>query len=87
MFRTIGAAAVLVITSIAALGCDSGFSPEDATVRCDQEKAVKGTLFGRETYKECLSCFETCGNECAAAASSPPSYKCPEGSEEAPDPG
>jgi hypothetical protein len=76
MFRTIGAAAVLVITSMAALGCSPGFSTEDATIRCDQEKAVKGTLFGRQTYKECLSCFEICGNECTAVASSPPSYKC-----------
>lgn len=76
MFRTIGAAAVLVITSLAALGCGSGLSVEDATIRCDQEKASKGSLFGRETYNECISCYETCGNECSSVASSPPTYKC-----------
>lgn len=76
MFRTIGAAAVLVLTSMAALGCGKGLSEEDATIRCDQEKTAKGSLFGTETYNECLTCYETCGDECTSVASSPPEYKC-----------
>ena len=76
MFRTIGAAAVLVITSVAALGCGKGLSLEDATIRCDQEKTAKGSLFGPGTYNECLTCYETCGDECTSVASSPPAYKC-----------
>ena len=76
MFRTIGAAAVLVITSMAAFGCSSGLSVEDATVRCDQEKTAKGSLFGTETYNECLSCYEECGDDCTSVASSPPTYTC-----------
>ena len=88
MFRTVGAAAVLVITSLAALGCGSGLSVEDATIRCDQEKAAKGALFSTTTYNECLTCYETCGNECSSVASSPPTYKCAEeASKDVPDPG
>jgi hypothetical protein len=77
MFRMIGAAAVLVITSLAALGCSSGLSLEDATIRCDQEKVSKGSLFAKGTYNECLQCYQTCGDECAPVASSPPTYGCP----------
>ena len=77
MFRSIGAAAVLVITSMAALGCGSGLSLEDATIRCDQEKVSKGSLFGPQTFNECLACYESCGDECSPLASSPPTYSCP----------
>ncbi|MEP7122213.1 MAG: hypothetical protein ABJE95_14935 [Byssovorax sp.] len=76
MFRSFGAAAVLVITSMAVLGCGSSLSLEDATIRCDQEKAAKGMLFGRTTYQECLSCYQICGNECSSVATSPPTYMC-----------
>ena len=76
MVRTVGAAAVLVITSLAALGCGSGLSLEDATIRCDQEKTAKGSLFGPQTYNQCLKCYETCGDECSSVASSPPTYQC-----------
>ena len=80
MFRSFGAAAVLVITSMAALGCGSGLSAEDAAIRCDQEKASKGMLFGATTYKECLACFEECGDRCSAIATSPPTYACADSS-------
>ena len=76
MVRTVGAAVVLVITSLAALGCSSGLSTEDATIRCDQEKTAKGSLFGTQTYNECIACYELCGDDCASAATSPPTYKC-----------
>ena len=89
MFRLPSAVAVLVITSTAALGCGSGLSREDATIRCDQEKVSKGSLFAKDTYNECLSCYETCGDDCAPVASSPPTYKCAEEpvTESFPDPG
>ncbi|MFS8066908.1 MAG: hypothetical protein ACMG6S_11105 [Byssovorax sp.] len=89
MFRTLSAAAVLVITSTAALGCGSGLSLEDATIRCDQEKVSKGSLFARGTYDECLWCYQTCGDECTSVASSPPTYECPKEQVDGsfPDPG
>ena len=76
MFRSVGAAAILVITSMAALGCGSGLSADDAAIRCDQEKASKGKLFGTTTYRECLDCYETCGDTCTAISTSPPTYQC-----------
>ncbi len=76
MVRLVGAAAILVITSMAALGCGSGLSAEDAKIRCDQEKTSKGMLFGTTTYGECLACFEECGNTCSSIATSPPTYAC-----------
>ena len=80
MFRSFAAAAVLVISSMAAMGCSSGLSPDDAAIRCDQEKAAKGQLFGKDTYAACLSCFEECGDACAAIPSSPPTYTCADSS-------
>lgn len=76
MFRSVGAAAILVITSMAVFGCGSGLSEEDSAIRCDQEKTSKGKLFGPTTYQECLNCYETCGDECAAISTSPPTYQC-----------
>lgn len=76
MFRSVGAAAILVITSMAVFGCGSGLSAEDAAIRCDQEKTSKGMLFGPTTYAECLSCYEECGDSCAPISTSPPTYKC-----------
>jgi hypothetical protein len=77
MFRSFAAAAVLVISSMAAMGCGSGLSAADAAIRCDQEKASKGQLFGTDTYAGCLSCFEECGDSCTAISTSPPTYTCP----------
>jgi hypothetical protein len=76
MYRLVGAAALLVISSMAALGCGSGLSAEDAAIRCDQERVAKGQLFGKTTYDECLSCFEECGDSCSSIATSPPTYAC-----------
>ena len=80
MFRSFAAAAVLVFSSMAAMGCGSGLSADDAAIRCDQEKAAKGQLFGKDTYAACLSCFEQCGDTCHAISSSPPTYGCPDDS-------
>ncbi len=79
MFRSVGAAVLLMISSMAALGCGSGLSLEEAAVRCDQEKSAKGQLFGKTTYQECLSCFQECGDTCAPISTSPPTYSCADG--------
>lgn len=78
MVRMVFAAAFLVIASTVAAGCGSGLSVEDATQRCDQEKTAKGSLFGTETYNECIACYEKCGDSCASVATSPPTYTCPD---------
>lgn len=79
MFRSFGAAAVLlVITSMAALGCGSGLSLEEATVRCDQEKTAKKEFVTFAAYNQCLACYQECGDTCVAAATAPATYKCPD---------
>ena len=78
MFRSFGAAVLLVITSLAVFGCSSGLSLEDATIRCDQEKTSKKEFVTFAAYNECLACFQECGDTCIAVATAPATYKCPD---------
>lgn len=80
MVRTVGIAAFLMITAAAALGCGSGLSLEDATIRCDQEKAAKPQFVTFAAYNQCLTCYQECGNDCVVAATAPSSYTCPDDS-------
>ncbi len=80
MVRTVGIAAFLMITAAAALGCGSGLSLEDATIRCDQEKAAKSQFVTSAAYAQCLTCYQECGNDCVIAATAPSSYSCPDDS-------
>lgn len=77
MVRTVGFAAVLMITAASALGCGAGLSVEDATIRCDQEKAAKPQFVTFEAYNQCIACYQECGDDCAVAATAPSSYTCP----------
>jgi hypothetical protein len=77
MFRTVGIAAFLMITAAAALGCGSGLSVEDATIRCDQEKAAKAQFVTSAAYAQCIACYQECGDDCLIAATAPSSYSCP----------
>ena len=70
---TLGACIALLTTA-----CGSGVSEEDAKVRCDQEKTAKSYFFTQESYDQCVSCQEECGDECQAQATTPESYACPE---------
>jgi len=80
MFRTVSFAAFLMITAATALGCGSGLSPEDAKIRCDQEKAAKAQFVTFAAYNQCLVCYEQCGDDCIIAATAPSSYSCPDDS-------
>jgi hypothetical protein len=80
MFRSFGAAVLLVITSMAVFGCSPGLSLEDATIRCDQEKTSKKEFVTFAAYNECLVCYQLCGDSCIAVATAPATYKCPDDS-------
>ena len=80
MVRTVGFAALLMITAAAAFGCGSGLSVEDATLRCDQEKAAKPQFVTFESYNQCLTCYEQCGDDCVIGATAPSTYTCPDDS-------
>lgn len=70
----LGAAALAAMP----LGCGSGLSTEDATLRCDQEKVGKSACVTQAAYDACIQCYEECGDECTAAAACPETYSCPE---------
>lgn len=64
---TRAAALVLASTVLAMFGaaCGDGYSEEDATLYCDQERQALGTTcFTETTYEECRTCYLDCGNSC-----------------------
>jgi hypothetical protein len=79
-FSTILPALCLALSAAAiaasAIGCGSGLSTEDATLRCDQERAAKDACFTDEAYTQCVSCHEECGDACAVLESCPVQYSC-----------
>lgn len=73
----------LVSTFVVALGLAGcgGFSPEEATARCDQERDSRnagGTpCVDDAAYDECVSAYEECGGDVTVIDSSCPlSYSC-----------
>ena len=61
--------------AVAVIGC-SGYSEDRATSRCDAERAAHGMLFDDESYSECTSCFQSCGDDCQITQASPVRYEC-----------
>lgn len=66
-----------IVVAVFSIGCGSGISAADAQTRCDQDRAAKGAFVTDASYQQCLSCFEQCGDQCAAKATSPETYACP----------
>ena len=78
MVRQVRSLAVLLALLAFPLGCGSGLSTEDATLRCDQERDSKNACVDDTAYKACMGCYEECGDECVAHATCPETYSCPE---------
>jgi hypothetical protein len=67
------------ILSLASLvGC-GGFSEEEATARCDQERAARGEqgCFGNVEYGKCKAAYEECGEDVTIVDGCPIAYNCP----------
>lgn len=77
VFTYVRSLAALIAIAALSMGCGSGLSTEEATQRCDQERNIKKMFFSEGSYTSCLSCYEECGDECGALATSPESYACP----------
>jgi len=75
MFRMLCGLAVVSMLSVVALGC-GGLSTEDATLRCKEEREGRAFFFTDELFKQCVSCYEECGDDCTAVATTPASYTC-----------
>jgi hypothetical protein len=72
-------AAVALIAAVAAPGCSDGLSQSDAELRCTQEQTSKEFCFDSNgnTFNMCMSCFESCGNDCMPQGDCPEQYLCP----------
>lgn len=77
VFTYVRSLAALIAIAALSMGCGSGLSTEEATQRCDQERNIKKMFFSEGSYTSCLGCYEECGDECVAQATSPESYACP----------
>jgi hypothetical protein len=63
------------LTSV--IGCSDGLDPEQAKVRCDQERAARGAFVTDEAYQQCLDCHEECGDNCRVSSDAVPQFTCP----------
>ena len=73
-----GLAALAVVAFVAAMvACSSGLSSSDAELRCGQEQTSKTFCFDTNVYDSCVSCFESCGNDCLPQGDCPEQYLCP----------
>ena len=66
----------VVSLSVTAIGC--GYSDEESQIKCDLERKANNGCFTDATYNQCLSCYESCGTDCAVAESCPVQYICSE---------
>ncbi len=69
-------AAVALIGVTAALGC-SGLSESDSDQRCTAEQQSKTACFDSNVYQRCVSCYESCGDDCQPQEVCPEQYLCP----------
>jgi len=78
--RLLAAALSTLVFALLALSasCGSGYSEEDATTFCDQEKVSLAHCFTDAVYTQCKSCYEDCGAGCDRAHTCPEQYKCKE---------
>jgi hypothetical protein len=78
MLNPVSALRFALILGAPLLGaCGGHLSTQDAAERCNIERANKPTVTD-EAYQACIACFEDCGDDCAAAGTTPETYRCAE---------
>jgi len=78
MVRKVIVFAAGMVIAMAALGCGSGVSADDAKLRCDQAKQNDGAACITDAgYAQCVSCQEECGDKCVQLESCPTQFACP----------
>lgn len=69
--------------SFAVVGCDGGFSDEEARAQCDEERASRGdgqtSCLTDEAYDECLAAYTECGSDVRIAETCPTKFVCTDG--------
>jgi hypothetical protein len=66
------------VVTVLFVGCGDSYSSDESKTKCDLERQANSTCFTDATYNQCLSCYESCGTDCAVAESCPVQYTCPE---------
>lgn len=77
MTRTMVVLSASWVVALAALGCGSGVSADEAKLRCDQQRTADTVCVDDKAYQQCLSCQEECGDQCATLDSCPAQFSCP----------
>jgi hypothetical protein len=61
---------------MAAVSCGDGYSEEDATTFCEQERTALPSCFTDAVYQQCRDCYLECGVSCDRGGSCPEEYAC-----------
>ena len=74
---------IVLALSLAVVGCDGGFSDEEAQQRCDQELQARGSgqnsCMTEQAYDECIAAYTECGSDVRIAETCPSTFVCTDG--------
>ena len=73
--RTKSYLALCALAAVVTSSC-GGYSEEDATTFCDQERAAFGQCVTDAVYDQCFDCYLECGADCDRAGACPEEYAC-----------
>jgi hypothetical protein len=63
--RALALSVTVATLALCGAACGDGYSEEDATLYCDQERAaLEGSCFTDDDYEQCRSCYMDCGQSC-----------------------
>jgi hypothetical protein len=76
-FRSVAVTVVGFAIAVVTSAC-GGFSPEEAAVRCEQERDARegGGCFDDTAMEECTAAYEECGEDVTIDDSCPLSFTC-----------
>jgi hypothetical protein len=69
-------ALILLLSLMAlALSC-GGWSTEEATAQCEEERERLQSCFDAAAMEQCIACHEDCGGDCSLVIGQPCVYSC-----------
>ena len=68
----------LTMFALAAAGCQDHYSTQDAYAVCEDLTDRNPATNSPESFSDCVACYESCGEDCAQAGTSPETYVCPD---------
>lgn len=78
-FIPLSAALLLALTSvIVSSGCQDHFTTQEAVATCTELTERNPATNPPTSFDDCVACYESCGQDCAQAGTSPETYVCPD---------